>query len=73
MHDFDATIHACLVMGYEDIGSNLLAEEAVSSCTTVVTIHSTIFMCYTNEQLSGHGARSIDRGSDSATSAARKQ
>lgn len=30
LHDLDATIHACLVMGYEDIGAQLLAEEAVS-------------------------------------------
>jgi hypothetical protein len=27
LHDFDATIHACLVMGYEDVGIHLLAEE----------------------------------------------
>lgn len=30
LHDLDATIHACLVIGYEDIGAQLLAEEAVS-------------------------------------------
>lgn len=29
VHDLDATIHACLVMGYEDVGAHLLAEETV--------------------------------------------